>query len=117
MATGGELRARIDAIVSGPGPGVPAPTREGQGRRFSSYVDEDVDRAAELASRFMAVADAKGGLDGLSDAVDDMERAVGEETPGTVAYAVKLFFTHYPDVRSMLHSDGDSPTEPRKGST
>jgi len=69
---------------------------------FSPYVDEDLQRATELASHLMTVADSRPGTDGLAAAVAEMEAALGREMPGLVSYAVKLFLTHWPDAGQLL---------------
>jgi hypothetical protein len=102
ISTVDELRARLDLIVSGPATHAKAPAPRDVRRPFSSYVDEDLDRATALASRLMALSEAKGGVEGLRDAVDEAERAIGQEMPGLVPYAVKLFLTHYPEARKHL---------------
>jgi hypothetical protein len=95
------LRNRIDAIVRGPRDPPTGRAMRG-GPMFSPYVDDDMQRATELASHLMAVADSRPGIDGLGDAVAEMEAALGREMPGLVPYAVKLFLTHWPNADRLL---------------
>jgi hypothetical protein len=99
-----ELRKRIDAIVIGPRDPQRVPARR-DGPMFSPYVEEDMQRATELASHLMAVAESRPGIDGLRDAVTEMEAALGRETPGVVPYAVKLFLTHWPTAGRLLDDE------------
>ncbi|MGH8422202.1 MAG: hypothetical protein ACRER3_07585 [Pseudomonas fluorescens] len=60
-------------------------------------------RATALASRFMEIADAKGGEEGLAAAVQEMERTLGtEEVSGLVQHAVRLFLAHHKEASEKL---------------
>lgn len=104
-----ELRSRVASIVSGPGTtSGPETTRtsppsEISRSRFSPYDSEHMSRATALASRFMEIADAKGGEEGLAAAVQEMERTLGtEETAGLVQHAVRLFLAHHKEASEKL---------------
>lgn len=101
-----DLQKRLDAVLSSRGQG-PSPELAAAGppprRIFSDYDRRDTAAATALASRLMAIANEKGGEDGLAAAVDEVERALAaEERPGLVQHAVKLFITHHPEARERL---------------
>jgi hypothetical protein len=101
-----DLQKRLDAVLSPRGrAGDPelASAPEATGPIFTQYSRKGAMQATDLASRFMAAADRRGGEEGLADAVDEIERALAaEETPGLVQQAVKLFITHHPEARAKL---------------
>lgn len=97
-----DLRNRVALIVSGPETTSPVPVPETSESRFSPYDSEHASRATALASRFMKIADAKGGDEGLAAAVQEMERVLGTEIPGVVRYAVKLFLVHHKEASEKL---------------
>lgn len=105
MADMEDLKARVDAILSGPRKGsVPttqaaAPT---QRRPFSEFILQDVQRSREISEHLKQIADAKGGIDGLADAVSEAERLHPTERPGLVQHATKLFVTHHPLARQTF---------------
>lgn len=124
------LQQRLDNIVSGRSPAAresaappaalagEAPARPG--RPFSTFILEDVQQAAEIASELMRVSRAAGDGDaGLSAALDvvegELDRESGGGGPGAAAangreepvhglaqHALKLFVTHYPPARERL---------------
>lgn len=98
----GDLRNRVDAIVWGPRPGSPTSPSVTTGASFSSFDLDQASRATTLASRFMEIADAKGGDAGLAAAVEEMERVLGTEIPGLVRYAVRLFLAHHAEASEKL---------------
>src|SRR5439155_20386764 len=118
MANLSDLQQKIDYIVSGPRRlGAPivrtaltrppaalaAPVAPVTTRLFSEFVFEDVERASEIASNLITIAEAKGGDEGLADAVAEIERLrATEQQPGLVQHAVKLFITHYPLARQTF---------------
>ncbi|MFN6516196.1 MAG: hypothetical protein RMY29_017085 [Nostoc sp. CreGUA01] len=101
MAQIEEIQTKVNDILSGHTKGQHQDTQRSQ-RHFSSYVNEDVEKATALASRLMQIAEKKGGEAGLADAIEETERILGTEIPGLVQYALKLFITHYPEARAKL---------------
>jgi len=72
-------------------------------RPFSEFVFEDVERASEIASDLIAIAAAKGGEEGLAEAVSEIDRLrTTERQPGLLQHAVKLFITHFPLARQTF---------------
>ncbi|MBO3463143.1 hypothetical protein G7B40_032050 [Aetokthonos hydrillicola Thurmond2011] len=59
-------------------------------RHFSAYINEDVERATDIASRMMQIAEAKGGEAGLADAVEECKKIIGSEIPGLVQYILSI---------------------------
>lgn len=121
MANLTDLQKKIDYIVSGPrrlgAPMAPmvltrtptaltataAPVAPVAPRPFSEFVFEDVERASEITSNLIRSAEAKGGEEGLADAVAEIDRLPAtEKQPGLVQHAVKLFITHYPLARQTF---------------
>src|SRR5215216_7680333 len=109
MADIEDLQRRIDEILSGRGKGnefigdmtTYAETTPDQW--YSEFSSPQRQRAVELASRLMQIADEKGGEEGLADAVSEIERARDtEEMPRLVQHATELFLTHYPEARDKL---------------
>lgn len=101
-----DLQKRLDAVLSPRGrEGDPelAAAPEVPGPLFTQYSRKGAMAATDLASRFMAAADRRGGEEGLADAVDEIERALAaEETPGLVQQAAELFIAHHPEARAKL---------------
>ncbi len=100
------LQKRADSILSGKGKAKPqadsllreavaAPQRP----LFSAFVDEHMDRAAELAEEFSQITQKEG----LEAAMQAIEKAMAEEPIiGLVQYALKLFMVHNPEARASL---------------
>jgi hypothetical protein len=109
MADIEDLKARVDAILSGPRRGrslaairpAPVPNAAPQ-RRFSEFIIQDVIRAKEISDHLRDIVDAKGNEEGLTDAVDEIERLLPTERPGLVQHAAKLFITHHPLARQTF---------------
>ena len=101
-----DLQKRLDAVLSPrgrEGDAELASAPEAAGPIFTQYSRKGAIEATDLASRFMAAADRRGGEEGLADAVDEIERALAaEDTPGLVQQAVKLFIAHHPEARAKL---------------
>ncbi|MGH3941373.1 MAG: hypothetical protein ACRDTG_22635 [Pseudonocardiaceae bacterium] len=104
-----DLRSRVDAIVSGPAVAQPVLASENLQSHFSQYDSEHMSRATALAASFMEIADAKGGEEGLADAVQEMERVLGAEIPGLVRHAVRLFLAHHKEAGEKLGGRSASP--------
>lgn len=128
-----DLQRRVDNIVSGrspkaraalaatrTAPGMLAADAQARpGRPFSAFIPEDVQKAVDLASEMMRIADARGGGDdGLAEAVSEVERRLSRESGpqalaldaapgdepirGLAQHALKLFVTHYAPARDRL---------------
>jgi tyrosinase len=65
-------------------------------RPFSPFISEHLQRAVNLADRFMAIADATPGEDGLRAALEEAERAMADD-PGAASHALMMFITHHPE--------------------
>jgi len=103
-----DLRDRVAEILWGPENAV-ATARPSESSAsqppFSAYDLEGMERATALAGRFMEIADATGGEEGLAAAVDEMEQVLATEPPGLVQHAVKLFLTHHKEAGEKLLSN------------
>ena len=102
-----DLRQRVDDVLSGRGKGnqfiSETPTETTPQQWYSEFSSPNRQRAVELASTLMQVADEKGGEEGLADAVREIERARDiEEMPSLVQHATELFVTHHPEARTKL---------------
>lgn len=104
-----DLRDRVALIVWGPGATSDPETARlsppaGVSRaRFNPFDNEHMSKATALASRFMEIADAQGGEEGLAAAVQEMERTLGtEEFSGLVQQAARLFLTHHKEASEKL---------------
>ncbi|MGI9001449.1 MAG: hypothetical protein ACR2GH_07255 [Pseudonocardia sp.] len=98
-----DLRNRVASIVSGPGPTQSVPRSEVTQSRFSPHNIQHMSRATALASRFMEIADAKGGEEGLADAVQEIEETLEtEDLSGLAQHAVKLFLAHHKEASEKL---------------
>lgn len=105
MAKTDKLQERVENILSGRGKGSMMSAAEEatpQQAQFSPFVNEDLERARDIASELMDIANKKGGEAGLSEAVSEVEQRLGEEKPGLLQYAVKLFVTHHPEARERF---------------
>jgi hypothetical protein len=106
MADVQNLQRRIDDVLSGRGKGnefVTTGAGTAPQQWYSDFSSPDRQRAVELASRLMRVADAKGGEEGLADAVSEIERErAAAEMPRLVQDATELFLTHHPEARDKL---------------
>jgi tyrosinase len=68
---------------------------------FSEFIDEHREEAISLAERFMQIADATPGPDGL-DAVVNQATTEKEQRPGgLVEHALMLFILHHPQGRKL----------------
>jgi tyrosinase len=68
---------------------------------FSEFIDEHREEAIRLAERFMQIADATPGPDGL-DAVVNQATIEKEQRPGgLVKHALMLFILHHPQGRKL----------------
>jgi len=65
-------------------------------RPFSPFISEHLQRAVNLTDRFMAIADATPGEDGLRAALEEAERAMADD-PGAASHALMMFITHHPE--------------------
>lgn len=109
MANIEELQKRVDEILSGRGKGnefivdTAAAAETTPQQWYSEFSSPDRERAVELASRLMRIADEKGGEEGLTDAVLEIERERDTaEMPSLVQHATELFLTHHPEARDKL---------------
>jgi hypothetical protein len=109
MADIEDLQRRVDNVLSGRGKGneyiidLAAGDETTSQQWFSEFFNPDQERAVELASRLMQIADEKGGEEGLADAVTEIERARDTaDMPRLVQHATKLFLTHHPQARAKL---------------
>ena len=107
-----DLQAQVDGILSSEtGPAPPKPKQPGFGLTgeeltppkprtlFSAFVDEHMERASELASKFIKIADEEG-LAAAVQAISDAQQK--EPIAGLVQYALELFLTHHPEARATL---------------
>lgn len=108
MAKIDELRERVALIISVPKKSDPIPPSGTAQPAFSAFSREHASRATALASRFMEIADTKGGDEGLAAAVQEMERILEEEALGTeilglVQHAVRLFLLSHREAGERLN--------------
>ncbi len=115
MADVQNLQRRIDDVLSGRGKGnefVTTGAGTAPQQWYSDFSSPDRQRAVELASRIMGVANEKGGEEGLADAVSEIERErAATEMPRLVQHATELFLTHHPEARDKLRLE---PLEKRQ---
>jgi tyrosinase len=81
-------RGAREALAGGE-PAAPASPRP-----FSPFISEHLQRAVDLAGRFMAIADQTPGEDGLKAVLDEAERAMAGD-PGAATHALMMFITHH----------------------
>jgi hypothetical protein len=103
-----DLQRRIDDILSGGGKGNEfigdvSAAEAAPEQWYSPFSVSHQQRAIELTTRLMQIADEKGGEEGLADAVSEIERARDTtEMPRLVQHATKLFLMHHPEARAKL---------------
>ncbi|NCJ05429.1 hypothetical protein GS597_02650 [Synechococcales cyanobacterium C] len=68
---------------------------------FSEFIDEHRQEAIHLAERFMQIADATPGPDGLDAVVNQAAIAKGQRPGGLVEHALMLFILHHPEGRKL----------------
>ncbi len=109
MASIEHLQKRIDDILSGHGKGnefigdMAAAAETSPDQWYSEFSYSHQQRAIELASNLMQIANEKGGEEGLEDAVSEIERVRDTaEMPRLVQHATELFLTHHPVARDKL---------------
>jgi hypothetical protein len=73
----------------------------GRGRRFSTFVPDQMERAVELATAFMRLATATGGEAGLERVLDEAQGVAATEDADLVRYALMVFITHHPEGRRL----------------
>ena len=112
MSSVDALRARADAFFKRPSNDLPvvAPLTSGAAdaipipaapRSFSVFIPDHAEHALELASRFMELANANPGDQGLADVLDEAERVAAVEDDDMVKYALMVFITHHPEGRRL----------------
>lgn len=89
-----ELRHRAEAILQGAEFGAETPGDKPGFPAFSPFVPEHLDRALDLVTTMMALADGTGGNDGLAAALDEAQRATATD-PGAARHALMVFITHH----------------------
>lgn len=106
------LRQRTEAFLKRPTNNLPvaapaAPTAlESMGaatitRDFSVFNPSHAERALELAARFMEIANATPGDQGLMAVLDEADRVAAKEDDRMVKYALMVFITHHPEGRRL----------------
>ena len=107
-----ELRERARAFLKRPSNNLPVAAPVGPGglealgeamtqRDFSVFIPSHADHALALASRFMEIANATPGDQGLAAVLDEAERVAANEDDDMVKYALMIFITHHPEGRSL----------------
>lgn len=96
MSTIQELGARTEAFLKRP------PNRllvdvPGLVREFVIFLPLHVRRALQLANRFMELANASPGEQGLEAVLDEAEAVAGREDIEMVKYALMVFIIHHPE--------------------
>jgi hypothetical protein len=105
------LRERAEAFLKRPSNDLPvaAPAAPGglealgtgEPRAFSVFFPGHAEHALELASRFMEIANATPGDQGLEAVIEQAERAAEHEDDDMVKYALMVFITHHPEGRRL----------------
>src|SRR5690349_21153241 len=105
------LRQRTEAFLKSPPNNLPvavpaAPSAlESMGaaapivKDFSVFIPSHAERALELAARFMEIANATPGDQGLMAVLDEADRVAALEDDRMVKYALMVFITHHPEGR------------------
>jgi hypothetical protein len=93
------VQERLDRILAGE---TDVEWRIEDRQPFAAFLSEDQREASDLAARWAAIADERGGVEGLADAVDAVSRSLGSHRPGLVEHSVKLFLTHHSYAREHL---------------
>ena len=100
-----DLQARADALLSRTDDAATAEAKiastQGPSRRFSPFIPSELDRALELASELMRIADAEGGEAGVAAALAEAERRAGVEDIQLVRHAIELFIVHDPEAARL----------------
>jgi len=87
---------RASALV--PPPVVPA---DAPAAFFSEFITEHLEEAITLAERFIEIADATPGADGLDAVVNEAATEKGRRPGGMVEHALMLFILHHPQGRTL----------------
>jgi hypothetical protein len=68
---------------------------------FSEFITEHLEEAITLAERFIEIANATPGADGLEAVVDEATTEKGRRPGGMVEHALMLFILHHPQGRTL----------------
>jgi len=99
------LQNRVDAILMTPMKQPPAQATIAlateraaapPSQKFSPFDPAQMQRVTKLSGQFMALANSKEGVAGLSAVLNEVEKVAAIENPDLVRYALMLFITHYP---------------------
>jgi len=100
-----DLQARADALLTRTDDTATAEAKiastEGPSRRFLPFIPSELDRALELASELMRIADAEGGEAGVAAALAEAERRADVEDVQLVRHAIELFIVHDPEAARL----------------
>src|SRR5689334_13875786 len=105
------LRQRTEAFLKRPPNNLPVAvpaTRTGlesmgptTATDFSVFIPSHAEHALELAARFMEIANATPGDQGLMAVLDEADRVAAQEDDRMVKYALMVFITHHPEGRRL----------------
>jgi hypothetical protein len=111
MSSVDALRERAEAFFKRPPNDLPvaAPAAPGglesmgatTSKDFSVFIPSHAEHALELASRFMEIANATPGDQGLAAVLDEADRVAAQEDERMVKYALMVFITHHPEGRRL----------------
>lgn len=92
-------QAQVDGILAG---AMDVEWRIEDRRPFSPFLPDDQREASDLAARWASLANKRGGVEGLAEAVMAMVDSLGSYRPGLVEQSAKLFLTHHREARENL---------------
>jgi tyrosinase len=110
MSSVDALRERAEGFLKRPANNLPvaAPAAAGlesmgapTARDFSVFIPGHAEHALELAARFMEIANATPGDQGLAAVLDEADRVAAQEDDRMVKYALMVFITHHPEGRRL----------------
>ena len=70
-------------------------------RDFSVFIPGHAEHALDLAARFMEIANATPGDQGLVEVLNEADRVAAQEDDRMVKYALMVFITHHPEGRRL----------------
>ncbi|WNG46863.1 hypothetical protein F0U60_24100 [Archangium minus] len=106
-----ELHARTRALLCRESPPAALPmTPRGElapleppssAHRFLPFLPSHLKQAVSLAARFMGLANARPGEEGLAAVLDEAEQRIQQGDPEWVKYALRVFIAHHPEGRHL----------------
>lgn len=70
-------------------------------QRFSTFDERQSEEATAFADRLMGIANARGGEEGVGEALQEARRAMGAGNRELLQHGLMLFLTHHPIARTL----------------